>query len=92
MVPSYHRSKDDTCSRISPPIRLCFPGKTSHGADIGSAILLSAACSAEIEDANPCHCGIHHSPATIAGQQGTDDGGTTDIDVAIGDCITPGEP
>ncbi|MBS9372292.1 hypothetical protein GON09_001256 [Rhodococcus sp. B50] len=41
---------------------------------------------------NPCHCGIHHSPATIAGQQGTDDGGTTDIDVAIGDCVTPGEP
>lgn len=60
-------------------------------AGLGAAVLLSAGCSAGSEETPPATAAASTVPTTIvAGQEGSDDGGSTDIDVAIGDCVTLG--
>ena len=66
------------------------PARLLMTAGIGAAVLLSAGCSAGSEETTPAAAASTTPPTTIAGQAGTDDGGTTDIDVAIGDCVTLG--
>lgn len=64
--------------------------KTVTAAAVGAAVLFAAGCVSDTDEATPVSSTGAAATSTIAGQQGIDQGGATDIDVTVGDCVTLG--